>query len=201
MAAPTQSRVLHTFQYGAVAAIVSILIGLAVYALELPQWINYASYLAFACVAALALHDWGKKREAIGLSYGQAFGYSTLMLVFYVVFISIWTVVFIKYIAPGLMETQLEVQRQAMEDKGTDRATIDMAMKMTRKFTSLPFLILFSIIGNMLLMSVVNLIVCAFMRRDPKVSPIGPHNLPTDFPNYSPNPQGGQPQPPVPPQS
>jgi hypothetical protein len=201
MAAPNQSRVLHTLQYGAAAAILSMLIGLAIYALALPQWINYASYLGFAGVAALALHDWGKKREALGLSYGQAFSYSTLMLLFYVVFISIWTVVFIKFIAPGLMETQLEVQRQAMEDKGTDRATIDMAMKMARKFTSLPFLLLFSIIGNMIMMSIVNLIVCAFMRRDPQISPIGTHHLPADFPNYSPNPQGGQPQPPVPPQS
>ncbi|MGL5890162.1 MAG: DUF4199 domain-containing protein, partial [Bacteroidia bacterium] len=136
MNSPTQGKFLHLLQY-AVAAVVSVIIlGLAIYMFELNDLVNYLSYVFYIVFLVLALRSWGNRRGALGMSYGQTFGYATQNALIYSVLIAIWTVVFVKVIAPGFVEAQQELQYDKMREQGMGEAQIEMAAEWGRKFST-----------------------------------------------------------------
>ncbi|MGL5891893.1 MAG: hypothetical protein ACRC3B_18515, partial [Bacteroidia bacterium] len=64
-------------------------------------------------------------------------------------------------------------------------AQIEMAAEWGRKFSTTPMILLMALIVNVFMLTIVNLIVSAFMKRDAS-SPTGPNNFPPKSSDYSP---------------
>ncbi|MFN8711838.1 MAG: DUF4199 domain-containing protein [Bacteroidota bacterium] len=186
MSSPVQGKLPHLLQYALAAVVSAIILGLAIYMLELQDWFSYFTYAFYITFLVLALRSWGERRGVLGMSYGQAFGYATQMALIYSVIIAIWSVVFVKVIAPGYVEAQQEIQYDKMRDQGMAESQIEMAAEWGQKFSTTPMILLFALFGNMFMLTLVNLVVCAFMKKNAAGSPLGPHNFPPKSSDYSP---------------
>lgn len=181
----------HVLQYSLAAVISGIALGLVVYMLELNQAINYLSYIFYIVFLILALRSWGQKRGNLGMSFGQSFGHAMLIALVYSLVIAVWTVVFVKVIAPGFVAAQQEIQYEKMRQDGMPEAQIEMAQSFAQRFSSGPILFLISLIGSVVALTLINLITAAFFIRKP-ASPFDPSHIPANNP-YSPFQSNGPP--------
>lgn len=188
MTATSPNKFVHTVQFAAGAALCYIVVGLLVYIFELHNGFNYISYIGYIVFVYLGLKSWSNKRGDLGLSYGQAMGYATINALVYTVFVSIWSIIFFKFIAPGFIEAQQELQFDKLEADGMPQAQLEQARKYAKMFSSLPVIISFSVFGGMFVLTLINLIVCAFVKRDVPThsGPLGPHHFPPQSSDYSP---------------
>ncbi|MCU0435241.1 MAG: DUF4199 domain-containing protein [Bacteroidia bacterium] len=190
MADQIKGKWAHVLQYGVASVMGSVAIGLLVYMLELHQAVNYLAYAFYILFLVLALRSWGQKRGNLGMSYGKAFGHAMLIAVVYSLIAAVWTVVFVKVIAPGYVEAQQELQYEKMSEDGMADAQIEMARTMGKRFSTAPVLFAFGLLGSLLVLTIVNLIVAAFFIRPP-VSPVDVSHIPVNNP-YSPYPSDNQ---------
>ncbi len=162
-----KTRFSHASAFGLVTAMAVIIFSLTIYLLDLKNSaLNYLSYPILITVACVGVKKW---REQSGgfLTYGQTYAHLMLQTVMYSVVITVWTLLFILYIAPGMMEDQMLIQEAKFEENGMSQSEIDMAMGYARKFSSPAFLAIFAFLGNIIFMAIVNLIIAAIMKKDP----------------------------------
>ncbi len=181
----------NVMQYALASVMAGVGVGLIVYMLELNQLFNYLSYLFYILFLVLALRSWGDKRGMLGMSYGNALGHAMLIAVVYSLIIAVWTVVFVKVIAPGFMEAQQELQYDKMREQGMAESQIEMAKDMGKSFSTAPVLFLLGLLGSMFVLTIINLVTAAFFIRK-NISPIDPSHIPTNNP-YSPFQSNGPP--------
>lgn len=179
-----KTRFSHAAAFGVFTAIAVMILGLLVYLAELPEALNYLSYVVAITIFCIGVKKW---REQSGgyLTFGQTYMHLVFQTIVYAVIITIWTLLFMQYIAPGMMEDRLLEQQVKMEEQGIPQEQIDMAMSMARKFTSPGIMAVFAFFGNLIMFGLINLIVAAIMKKDPPPTPWTP---PADapFPNYPP---------------
>lgn len=161
----------HALMYSMAAAISVIAFSLGIYLAGVEQgaW-NYISYIIFIVILVFAIRNWRDKVNGGILSYGKALGYSTWFALYYSIVMAIWSYVFIVYIAPGLMETQMMKQEAIMEARGMPAEQIEMGMKYARMFTKPPVVATMALVGGMFFLTIINLIVCAFVKKDPEIN-------------------------------
>jgi Protein of unknown function (DUF4199) len=191
MAEQINGKWANIMQYGLASVMAGVAVGLVVYMLELNQMFNYISYLFYILFLVLALRSWGDKLGALGMSYGKAFGHAMLIALVYSLIIAVWTVVFVKVIAPGYVEAQQELQYDKMREQGMAEAQIEMAKDMGKSFSTGPVLFLLGLLGSMFAVTIINLVTAAFFIRKP-ISPVDPSHIPTNNP-YSPFQSNGPP--------
>jgi len=157
----------HSITYALATGIVVIVFSLCIYLAGLtnPAW-NYLSYIFYIGLLVYALKNWRDKEKKGILSYGQAMGYSTVFALYYIILIVIWTLVFMIYIAPGFMASQMDKQQAIMEQRGMSPEQVEIAMKYARMFSQPAIIAVFAFFGGMFLLSIINLIVCAIVKKD-----------------------------------
>lgn len=196
----------HSLVYGLGAALIVIVYSLLIYLGGLTEhsWLNNVSYLFYIAIAVVGIKNWRDKVKGGTLTYGQALGYLTTTALFYSLAMAVWTFVFFSYIAPDLMEQQLMKQEAQMEAKGMAPEMIEMSMKYARMFTQPAVMVVFVLLIGMLILTVINLIIAAIMKKDPPpfggnfVDPNGFPNPNMPFPNQNPAfPTTNAPFPPV----
>ena len=133
--------------------------------------LQYVTYLIYTGIAILGIKAWRDKvNNGAPITFGGIMKYSTVMAVFYSLFIAVWTFVFMKYIAPGLVDELLAKQQTVLEAKGLPPEQVEMGMKYTRMFMKPPFMAAGALIGNIIFLTIINLIVSAIMKKDPPVN-------------------------------
>lgn len=132
--------------------------------------VNYLSYVFYIGILVYAVKTWRDKENNGIRTFGQTMGYSTFFALWYSIAMAIWTYIFMAYIAPGLMETEMMKQQAIMEGKGMAPEQVEMAMKYARMFSKPPIVAAFALFGGMLMLTIVNLIVSAIMKKDPPVN-------------------------------
>lgn len=163
----SKTRFSHAAAFGLAGSMAVIILALGLYLADMKNSsLNYLSYPIIITIACIGVKKW---REQSGgfLTFGQTYMHLFLQTIVYSVVITIWTVVFMMYIAPGLMEDQLLIQQAKMEEDGMPQEQIDMAMHYARKFSSPGVLAVFALVGNIVVMGVFNLIIAAIMKKDP----------------------------------
>src|ERR1041385_6930290 len=123
----------HSLMFATAAVFAVIVYSLLIYLAGLKyDALQYVSYLIFAGITVLAVRAWRDKvNNNAPISFGGVMKYTTLMALFYSIFISIWTFIFMKYIAPGLVDEMLSKQQTVLEGKGLPPEQIEKAMKIT----------------------------------------------------------------------
>jgi hypothetical protein len=183
-----KTRFSHAAAFGAAGSIAVIALSLIIYLLELHEALNYLSYIVIIAVLCIGVKKW-REQEGGFLSFGGAYKHLMLQSLVYSIIMSIWTVVFSVYIAPGLMEDRMLLEQAKMEDQGLPQEQIDMAMDIARWMAQPAVLVVLILVGGMLVYAMLNLIIAAIMKKDPPPPPFEP---PMGDP-YSNAPYGGTP--------
>lgn len=172
----------HSFTYSFAAIIVAVAISLGLLFLGmLDSLLNYLSYVVFLGFLFFGLKTYRDKVKGGVITYGQAMGYGSYMALVYSIFMAIWAFVFFKYVAHDEME-QLQNMKMAesvtmMREKyKMSEAQIEQSMKMAKTFSSPGVITVFALVINMFLLTVINLIVAAIMKKDPPVNFENPNN-------------------------
>jgi hypothetical protein len=183
-----KSKFGHATVYGLIGALAVIILSLALYLVDMNN--TALNYLSYPIIIGIAVYGVKKWREDNGgyLKFGPTYSHLIIQTLGYSVLITIWTLIFMQVIAPGLMEDQLLIQQAKMEEDGMDPAQIEMAMSMARKFSNPGFIAIAALIGNMLVFGVIHLIVAAILKKDP---PLG-YDLGEQFQQFP--PQNNPPQ-------
>lgn len=165
-----------------------IILSLALYLVDMNN--TALNYLSYPIIIGIAVYGVKKWREDNGgyLKFGPTYSHLIIQTLGYSVLITIWTLIFMQVIAPGLMEDQLLIQQAKMEEDGMDPAQIEMAVSMAKKFSNPGFIAIAALIGNMLVFGVIHLIVAAIVKKDP---PLG-YDLGEQFQQFP--PQNNPPQ-------
>lgn len=164
----------HAAAFGVATAMAVIIFALGLYLADLKNSaLNYLSYPIALTIAIIGVKKW---REQSGgyLTFGKTYAHLMLQTVVYSVLITVWTLIFMLVIAPGMMEDQLLIQQAKMEEQGMPQEQIDIAMHWARKFTQPGIVAVFAFFGNIIFIGLINLIVAAIMKKDPPA----PHFVP-----------------------
>ena len=183
-----KSKFGHASVYGLIGALAVIILSLALYLVDMNN--TALNYLSYPIIIGIAVYGVKKWREDNGgyLKFGPTYSHLIIQTLGYSVLITIWTLIFMQVIAPGLMEDQLLIQQAKMEEDGMDPAQIEMAVSMAKKFSNPGFIAIAALIGNMLVFGVIHLIVAAIVKKDP---PLG-YDLGEQFQQFP--PQNNPPQ-------
>lgn len=172
----------HSFTYSFAAIIVAVALSLGLFFLGMYEsLLNYLSYLVFIAFVVLGIKTYTDKVKGGTLTFGQAMGYGTYMALVYSIFMALWTFVFFKYIAHDEME-QLQNMKMAesltmmREQYKMSETQIEQSLKWAKTFSSPGVITVFALIINMVLLTIINLIVAAIMKKDPPVNFENPNN-------------------------
>lgn len=157
----------HALTYGIAAVFTVIAFSLGIYLAGFTNsmW-NNLSYVFYIAILVYALKSWRDKELQGVMSYGKAMRYQTIFALYYSIAMAIWTFIFISYIAPGLMESEMMKQETLMEAKGMPADQVEMAMHYARMFTKPPIMAVMALFGGMFFLTIINLIVAAIMKKD-----------------------------------
>jgi len=177
-----KSKFGHATVYGLIGALAVIVLSLTLYLVDMNN--TALNYLSYPIIIGIAVYGVKKWREDNGgyLKFGPTYSHLIIQTLGYAVLITIWTLIFMQVIAPGLMEDQMLIQQAKMEEQGMDPAQVEMAMSMARKFANPGFIAIAALIGNMLIFGIIHLIVAAIVKKDP---PIG-YDLGDQFQQFPP---------------
>lgn len=81
-------------------------------------------------------------------------------------FNSAFSAFYVAFIDDSSVKKSLEIQRQAMEQRGMDDAQIDQAIAMAQKFSGPGSIFLFGTIATLFVGFILSLIIAAIMRKD-----------------------------------
>jgi hypothetical protein len=100
------------------------------------------------------------------MSYGQALGYSTIMVVTAALISSIYSYVLMKYIDPSLIEKIIALGEQEMINQGMSDDQIEMAQSMQKKFMQPGLMNIIGFITFSILSFIVALITSAIVKKE-----------------------------------
>lgn len=188
-----KSKFGHATVFGLISALAVIILSLALYLIDMNN--SALNYLSYPIIIGIAVYGVKKWRDENGgyLKFGATYSHLIIQTLGYSVLVTIWTIIFMQVIAPGLMEDQLLIQQAKMEEDGMDPAQIDMAMSMARKFANPGFIAVAALIDNLVIFAIIHLIVAAIVKKDP---PIG-YDLGSQYQQFPPSnfpPQNNPPQ-------
>jgi len=99
------------------------------------------------------------------ISYGKALGFGTFTIFFASLIVGFFTYILYAFIDPSLIDKILAISEEAMTKQGLTDEQIDMALEMTKKFTSPLFLTFSTIFGLSLMGFIFSLITSIFIKK------------------------------------
>jgi len=165
-ATPSVSPTAVGGRYGLLTGLVSIIISFGIYALGLEQnsAVRFLTIAVLVGGIVLAMRSF-KEQHGGFMSYGQ--GLSTGMVVSGVVGVlsGAFAYVYTAVVDPGVITRMMDKARADMEAKGTmSDAQIDQALAWSAKFTTGPFMLIFSVLFTLFLGLLISLIAAAFVK-------------------------------------
>ncbi len=166
---PKNQMLKPAMNYGLVFGAILVAFSVLTWALNmmLESYISYINYL----LMIVCLYFLGRKyrdEHAGGfITYGKAFKFSALTLLFTSFILGFYTFIFYKFIEPGMINVILEKSREAMLEKSSDltEEQIDMAIEMQKKFMT-PLMMFFgSMIGIYFFGIIFSLITSIFVKK------------------------------------
>lgn len=171
------SRLMHSLVFSLIAAIPVMLLALVIQMVsDNPQsaW-NYLSYLFLLGAIIMGQISWRNKALGGYMTFGQAFKYSMLFLMWYSIVIAIWTILFTTVIAPDMVDRILEQSRQQLESQGMPEDQIEMGLEVTRKIMNPAAMAIFALLGNFIFGLLFGLLGAAITKKDKPFQPFQPN--------------------------
>ena len=128
----------NSLNYGVALGIVMIIISLLLYVFNLSDQ-DFVQYLSSAILIAgivIGILNYRNKINGGFISYGQSLGSGVLIGLFASVLVSVYTIIFFKFIDPDMVNVILKKAQEKMLERNPNMTDdqLEMAMSWTRKF-------------------------------------------------------------------
>jgi len=153
--------------WGVILGVVLIIYSLLLYFvdLSLEKWVQWVSYAIMIGGIVLATINYRNTELGGAITYGQALGFGTMLILVASILYAIYNFVFMQFIDPGFSEKMLQMAEEQLVDRGMSTEQIDMAIEMQRKIMK-PWLIsLISIPGNVFFGFLFSLVTSIFVKK------------------------------------
>jgi prepilin signal peptidase PulO-like enzyme (type II secretory pathway) len=167
-----KSVAMHGITYGAITAVVVIIVSLVLYILDLHlnKSVTWITYLFI--VAGVIWGQFEYRNKVLGgyIAYGKAFSAGFMIVLFSGIFLLIYNFIFFQFIAPGAIDEIMEMQRQSTIDSSPQMTEeqVDQAMEIARRFSSPVMISIWGFISQLLIGAVVCLITSLFVKKEDK---------------------------------
>lgn len=157
----------NNMNFGAIAGFAIIIVTVLLYFFNLTQ--NFAvSIIIYAILIATVVMGTRFLRDKIqngNITYGRALGSGTMISLFASVIIAFYTFIFLKLIDPSEIDKIFSLMEDKMYQQGLPEDQIEMALEMSKKFTT-PFTIALGTVFSYSLWGFLfSLIISAFIRK------------------------------------
>lgn len=158
----------HILKWGLIISLTMVAFSIIIYVAGLSTnkavgWVNYILMLVGAIFATKTYRD-----EKCGgyISFGRAFSFGYLTLIFVGIVTAIYTYIFFKYIAPELIDEILKQVEDQMLSSGRTDEEVEMAMGYTKKFMNPDWMAIWVIGGTLFLGAILSLISAAIVKKE-----------------------------------
>lgn len=166
---PKASPLNAALKFGIIGGLVMILASLLFYLFEMREnmWINALATIAIIFVSVYLAQVNHRDQDLGGyMKYGRGLGTGMLTVLFIALLTNLFSVILRTVIDPGLIDAQLETQRQAMIEQGMSDEEMENAMKFTKMFIGNPIILFFTgLLGTAVWGLIISLISAAFTRK------------------------------------
>jgi len=153
--------------YGAIIGISLVLYTFIIYLVGLStnRYIGFIQYIIIIGGIYISTKKYRDESLKGYISYGRALGFGTLTIFFSSLIIGFFNYILYKFIDPSLIDKILAVSEEAMTKQGLTDEQIDLAIEMTKKFTSPLFLTFSTIFGLSFMGFLFSLLTSAFVKK------------------------------------
>ncbi len=155
--------------YGLYLALVLTLFSVILYVTGfiLNQNVGYIS-MALTVVGIVICQIQYRNKELNGvISYGQAVGFGTAIMLFAGFVTALYTLILYTFIDPGLVDQMKVVQEEAMLAKGMSEDQIEVAMTMASKMLTPGWMSIMGLVGSVFMGTIISLLSSIFIKKQP----------------------------------
>jgi len=153
-------------------------IGLIIYSLimyflnlSIEKWVGWLSYIIVVAVVVIGTINYRDKELGGYMTYGQALGFGILVILFAQIINAIYNYIFMKFIAPEIIEKMISIQEEEMIKRGIPEAQIEQGMGMVKKFMTPLFINLIAIPITVFFGFIITLITSIFLQKKSSENP------------------------------
>jgi uncharacterized membrane protein YraQ (UPF0718 family) len=153
-------------RYGLLTGLVSIIISFGIYALELEQnsAVRFLTMAVLVGGIVLAMRSF-KTQNGSFMGYGQGLGVGMIVSGVVGLLSGAFAYLYTTVVDPSVITRMMDKARAELEAKGTmSDAQIDQALTWSAKFTTGPYMLVFSVLFTLILGLLISLIVAAFVK-------------------------------------
>lgn len=154
--------------YGIILGIVLVIYSVLLYLLDLSlnKYLGWVSYIITIAVIVYATLNYRKNSLDGNISYGQALGLATIIIVFGALLSSIYSYIYVTVIDPGYIEKALATAEEQLINKGMPDDQIEMGLSIQRKMMQ-PFIMsIMTLVGYTIVAFIIALISSAFLKKE-----------------------------------
>ena len=153
---------------GLILGLIGIAYNMILYFLDLTfnQTMGYLMLLIQIVVLFLLVKSYRDNYMHGYITYGQAIGAGVIIFLYSAIIMALFTYVLYAIIDPGLTAKKLASLEEIMLKKGTPQASIDVFMKMEEKIQKPAIAAPLSILGSVLVGTIMSLIIGIFVRKE-----------------------------------
>lgn len=160
----------HMLNTGLILGVVAILFTVVAYLTgdiyKQNNWENWGSLLVSFVLVYYFTVKYRKEECENYLSYGQAFKFGWISMMISAVISLVFMMILQNVIEPDFMSKMMDVQREAMAEKGMSDAQIEAAIAFGKKFQSPAIVIIVGLVWSMIISLVISLITAIFAKRN-----------------------------------
>lgn len=153
--------------FGALCGLAVIMLSLLMYLLGIKSnFLNtvilFAAFIVFIFIGTKYYRD-----QYLGglISYGRSVGSGVLISLFMSILVAFYVYAFFKFMAPDELTKIFEQQEEQLYNQGLSEEQIDMALQMTKKFTTPMTMAIGTIFSYTLWGTIFSLIIAAFLKK------------------------------------
>jgi hypothetical protein len=158
--------------YGLILGIASVLFSVAIYAMdglpkERPFWQKAISITIMIATIILGIKKFKELNNGY-ISLGQAMKTGVGIALIGGIISGIYVFIFFSYIESGYLDQVMQTVQEKMLDDNPEMSDeqIEMAMNISRKFSSPTAMLFFSVIGSVILGSIISLVGGLFLKKE-----------------------------------
>ncbi len=134
--------------------------------LNLNKYLGNVSFLIMIAIIVYGTISYRKNTLNGIMSYGQALGLATIIIVFGVFLSSIYEYIFITIIDPGHLDKVLAAAEEQLLQQGLSDDQIEMALSIQKKMMKPVIVSIMAFIGTVIIGFIISLITSAFLKKE-----------------------------------
>ncbi len=129
------------------------------------RYLSWVSYLIIIGGIIYGTKNYRDKVLGGTITYSKSLGFGTLLGLFASFLVTLYTIIFLKFIDPNVIQYILDMTRQNLEAQGLQDTQIDKAIELTGKIM-FPSMVIGSLIGTTFIAFVISLFTSIFLKKE-----------------------------------